>query len=58
MLAELIPLITSMLAAAPQIVTDVEALWKVLTAKTPPTAAEQASVDAALEAAHTALQAS
>ncbi len=56
MLAELIPLITSMLTAAPQIVAEVEAMWKVLTATTAPTADEQTTIDNALEAAHKALQ--
>lgn len=56
MLAELIPLITAILAAAPGVVADIEALWKVLTRTTPPTPAEQTQIDDALEAAHKALQ--
>jgi hypothetical protein len=58
MLAEIIPILTAILAAAPQVVTEVEAAWKLLTATTAPTTDEQAAIDAALEAAHKALQAS
>ena len=58
MLAEIIPLITAILSAAPQVVAEVEAMWRVLTASTAPTTAEQATIDAALDAAHKALQAS
>jgi hypothetical protein len=56
MLAELITIFTSILAAAPAVVADIEAAWKVLTAVTPPTTAEQQAIDDALAAAHAALQ--
>ncbi len=58
MLAELIPIFTAILTAAPEVVAEIEAAWKLLTSKTPATAAEQAAIDAALETAHKALQAS
>lgn len=58
MLAELIPLITAILAAAPGVVADIEAMWAVLTQDDAPTAEEQKVISDALEAAHKALQAS
>ena len=38
------------------LVAEAEAMWKVLTASTAPTDTEQATIDAALDAAHKALQ--
>lgn len=55
-LAELIPILTSILASAPQVINDVKSIWGLATATTAPTTDEQASIDAALEAAHKALQ--
>ncbi len=56
MLAQIIPILTAMLTEAPQIVALVEEAWKLLTATTPATVDQQAAIDAALEAAHKALQ--
>ncbi len=56
MLAQIIPILTAMLTEAPQIVALVEDAWKLLTATTPATVDQQAAIDAALEAAHKALQ--
>lgn len=58
MLAEMISIFTAILQLAPQVVAEIEAAWKLLTSTTPATADEQAAIDAALEAAHKALQAS
>jgi hypothetical protein len=58
MFSVIIPLIESILAAAPAVVADIEAMWKELTSVTPPTRAEQQAIDDALAAAHAALQAS
>lgn len=55
-LAELIPVLTSILAQAPQVVADVKQVWSLATASTAPTTDEQAAIDAAFEAAHKALQ--
>jgi hypothetical protein len=55
MLSALIPLITSILAAAPAVVADIEAMWKLLTQATPPTRAEQQAIDDALAAAYAAV---
>ena len=57
MLAELIPILTAILTAAPQVVAEIESVWKLLTATTAPTADEQAAIDAALSTAHAAVQA-
>ena len=57
MLAEIIPLFVAILTAAPQVVSEIESAWKLLTATTAPTADEQAAIDAALAKAHATLQA-
>ena len=49
---------TAILTAAPQVVAEIESVWKLLTAQTAPTTAEQQAMDDALAAAHAALQAS
>lgn len=58
MLTELIPILTAILTAAPQVVAEIESVWKLLTAQTAPTVAEQQAMDDALAQAHAALQAS
>jgi hypothetical protein len=58
MLTALIPILTAILTEAPQVVSEIENVWKLLTATTAPTAAEQQAMDDALNAAHAALQAS
>lgn len=55
-LSELIPILTSILAEAPKLIDEVKKAWAWATSKTPPTVDEQASIDAAFEAAHKALQ--
>lgn len=57
-IAALLPLLTSILAAAPQVIEDVKQIWALATSSTAPTADEQAQIDTALDAAHKALQAS
>ncbi len=57
-IAALLPLLVSILSEAPSVVSSVESIWGLATATTAPTADEQATYDAALEAAHKALQAS
>ncbi len=64
-IATILPIAIQLLEMTPQIVTgvedfvaSVEKLWGVATANTAPTAEEQATYDAALNAAHAALQAS
>ncbi len=56
MLAELIPILTAILTAAPQVVAEVESVWSLVTSSTAPTAEQQAAIDTALAAAHKALQ--
>ena len=65
MIATILPLIVQLLGMAPQIisgaedfVSGIEKAWGVASSNTAPTADEQAQYDAALAAAHTALQAS
>lgn len=65
MIATLLPLVIQLLSMTPQIVSgaedfvwSVETLWNVATAGNPPSADEQSQYDAALDAAHAALQAS
>lgn len=55
-IAAFIPLLTAILEAAPQVVAEIEAVWNMLTQQTAPTADQQAQIDAALKAAHEALQ--
>lgn len=58
MIATLLPLIVGILTQLPQAIAGVEQIWQLATQTTAPTAEEQAAYDAALEAAHQALQAS
>jgi hypothetical protein len=58
MLTELITVLTTILTQAPQFVTEIESIWSLVTATVAPTADEQTAIDAALDAAHKALQAS
>lgn len=55
-LSELIPILTSILDEAPKLVDEVKKVWALATSTTAPTVDEQASIDAAFEAAHKALQ--
>lgn len=64
-IAAILPLLTQLLALAaqaaedaPSIIASVKSIWSVATSKAPPTTDEQAAYDAALDAAHQALQAS
>ena len=57
-IAEWLPIIMSMLSKAPKVIEEVKQIWALLTQATAPTADEQAAFDAALDAAHKALQAS
>lgn len=57
-LVELIPLLISIVHAAPGVVADVKQIWALATNATPPTQDQQAQVDAAFEAAYQALEAS
>lgn len=59
----MLPLLTQLLALAasaaedgPKIVASIKNIWTVVTATTPPTADQAAEYDAALDAAHQALQ--
>ena len=54
----LLPALLQALSQVPSLVAEVEALWSAASAQQPPTADQQAQIDAALEAAHKALQAS
>jgi anti-sigma factor ChrR (cupin superfamily) len=56
MIAELIPILTAILTAAPQLVAEVESIWRLVTSSTAPTADQQQAIDDALAAAHKALQ--
>jgi hypothetical protein len=62
-IAAILPLLTQLLGLAaqaavdgPKIVESVKSIWSVATSSTPPSADEQAEYDAALDAAHQALQ--
>lgn len=55
-LVALLPLILQLLQDAPAEIETIEGLWKFATSKTEPTPEQQAQVDAALEAAHQAVQ--
>jgi Flp pilus assembly pilin Flp len=62
-IAELLPVLLALLREAPalvatgaEVVEGVKKIWAGVTAEVPPTADEQAEYDAALLAAHTALQ--
>lgn len=57
-IATLLPLLTSILAEAPQVIESVKEIWSLATSTTPATADEQAAIDAAFEASYKALQAS
>lgn len=57
-IAEMVPILLQILAEAPAAVKGVEEAWKLLTTKEQPTTDQQAQIDAALEDAHRALQAS
>lgn len=56
MIAAVLPLLVQILAALPGAVDSVHQIWTLATQTTAPTAEEQATYDAALEAAHKALQ--
>jgi len=58
MIATLLPLLVSILGQLPSAIAAVENIWSLATQTTAPTPAEQAQYDAALDAAHKALQAS
>jgi hypothetical protein len=58
MIAVLLPLLISILGEAPQVIAAVQSIWSLASQTTAPTAAEQAQFDAALDAAHKALQVS
>lgn len=58
MIAVLLPLLVSILGEAPQLIASVQSIWTLASQTTAPTADEQAAFDAALDAAHKALQAS
>jgi hypothetical protein len=58
MIANILPLLVSILSEIPQAIDAVRQIWALATQTTAPTAEEQAAYDAALDAAHKALQAS
>lgn len=58
MLAEMLPILVSILAAAPQVIEEVRSAWALLTSKEAATPDQQQQIDDALDAAHKALQAS
>lgn len=57
-LATLIPLLVSILGQAPAVIDSVKSIWALATSTTPATPDEQAQIDAALEDAYKALEAS
>jgi hypothetical protein len=57
-IAAVLPLLLQLLQETPELVEDVKTAWGLLTSSTPATTDQQAQIDAALDAAHTALQAS
>lgn len=57
-IAALLPLITTILTGLPGAIAAVQDIWKLATQDAEPTAEEKAAYDAALDAAHKALQAS
>lgn len=57
-IAALLPVLLNLLAQTPALVLDVENAWKLLTSSTPATPDQQAQIDAALEVANDAVQAS
>lgn len=58
MIAEMLPILVSILAAAPQVIEEVRSAWVLLTSKEAATPDQQQAIDDALDAAHKALQAS
>lgn len=56
--ATVLPLLLQILESLPSAVEDVKNIWATATSQEAPTAEQQAQVDAALEAAHKALQSS
>jgi hypothetical protein len=58
MIAEMLPILLSILSNAPQVIEEVRSAWALLSSKETPTADQQAAIDAALDEAHRALQAS
>ncbi len=58
MIAEMLPILLSILANAPQVIEEVRSAWALLTSKEPASTDQQAQIDAALDEAHRALQAS
>ncbi len=58
MIAEMLPILLSILANAPQVIEEVRSAWALLTSREPASADQQTQIDAALDEAHRALQAS
>ncbi len=56
MIATLLPILVSVLTEAPQVIDSVKKIWALASQNTAPTQEEQNSFDAALEAAHKAVQ--
>lgn len=56
MLTGIIPLLVSILGAAPQVVASIEQIWGLLSQGQTVTVEQQAQINAALAAAHKALQ--
>lgn len=54
----ILPVLLQLLEETPTLIADVKQAWTLLTANNPPTPDQQAQIDAALEDAHKALQAS
>ncbi len=57
-IATLLPLLISILGEMPQAIAAAKEIWQLATQTSAPTVEEQAAFDAALDAAHKALQAS
>ena len=57
-IAAVLPLLVQLLQQLPSLVGDVEQAWTLLTATTPPTAAQMQQYADAVDAAHKALQGS
>lgn len=55
-IADLLPLLVTILTNIPAAVESVHNIWNLATQDTAPTADEQSAMDAALDAAHQALQ--
>lgn len=55
-IAELLPLLIQILSAAPAVVNEVKQIWDMANSSTPTTPDQEAEIQAALDAAHAALQ--